>query len=655
MNHREKSPSTTSTRYTTSKFFTVAVAMIVLLMTQEASAWPSSSGGSLKLWGSTFTINLTPADVEDHAPLQWIYYDDAGDGSDGRYCVSGHAYGTVEDLTTSPSTGSAWFTFVDDENSENVTPGLCYFHVARSCKAIDTEACTNCAEQCAFSAPTLEDVYVADPAVGLQNLLQGAIKTIGKGTGLLKDCDTNPASNNHCIIRFGIGFSGDGSPPPNFFPATVTDNLDAVPANVIMFTNEICTEFTPDALGLELTPAIEAKLQKIRACEPLAMKVNVCTNINSADPMCDQPTADGTQLTTGSGYAVVGDFLNPTGFDATCITSIEGLQALECELDTDGNPVPVNLAACGDSNGVMEIPSTFIAGDCGEHMDFNTPDGAGFVDVEINSISAQGSPGFPGTSNIPAVSADLMAILSQPANTEINNWDYRNTYLIRVAFIDPLGGNDVVIGSRFNDTIRGSSGDDVLSGYLGNDILQGGAGVDTLNGDCAPTGEPSDCGDAGGNDLLLGYECFGPNADCTVVNNNGNEDDILYGGPGNDCLDDGRGNGILTGGPGSDAFVLWGNTDNDTITDFTAGEYVAANPGEVDVIVDTTGTAVVKWVKGSKKDNIPNTCEVTTTGNNVTTLAGLSSSQCNDVDVLVPGVNGAVFPDQCAGHPYTYQ
>jgi Ca2+-binding RTX toxin-like protein len=315
----------------------------------------------------------------------------------------------------------------------------------------------------------------------------------------------------------------------------------------------------------------------------------------------------------------------------------------------------------------MEMPTTLLTGSCGgtsgESFGFNTPDGGGSVDLDVSSISSHGSPGFPGTSNIAAVSADSMAIISTPASTEKNILDFRDMYLLRVAYIDGLGGNDIIIGSKGPDTLRGSSGDDTLSGYLGNDVLQGGDGNDTLNGDCVDPAitDPmlpvaDDCGDDGGDDLLLGYECFGPNADCSVALNKGAEVDTLYGGLGKDCMDGGRGNDFLKGGGGSDAFVLWGDSDSDTFTDFTPGNYIPENPGEVDVVVDLTGVAKLGWVKGSKKDNVPNTCQITTGGNNVTILSDIASNDCNtdDVKIIVPA-NGDSFPVQCAGHPYTFE
>ena len=426
-------------------------------------------------------------------------------------------------------------------------------------------------------------------------------------------------------------------------------------ANVTLFANEVCTEFLPAHLLLDVTPAVEAMLEVLRAFDPLAMSLRVCTDINSTDPKCDVD-AGGGQQTTGSGHLLVGDFLNPEGLGAICITSIEDLQGLEIPCDE-----PVSLAACGDSNGLMEMPASLLTGSCsgsGETLEFGTPDGSGSVTLEISSILSQGSPGFSGTSNLPEVSADLMAIIQTPASTEDNDLDFSGMFLVRVAYIDTLGGNDIIIGSKGPDTIRGSSGVDTLSGHLGNDVLQGGDGDDFLYGDCINPGADG-CGDDGGDDLMLGYECFGPNADCSVVLNKGAEADTFFGGPGDDCKDGGRGNDkyyLIDGG--SDAIIAWGNTDNDTINGFMSGPYNSASPGEVDIIVNLTGNSLVpSYMPGKKgKDPTDPICEVFTGGNNTFTFPDIhDESECLAITILNPILNPVDFPNQCVGHPYTFQ
>jgi Ca2+-binding RTX toxin-like protein len=92
--------------------------------------------------------------------------------------------------------------------------------------------------------------------------------------------------------------------------------------------------------------------------------------------------------------------------------------------------------------------------------------------------------------------------------------------------------------------VFGSRGNDVIAGDGNENVLFGGVGNDNVNG-------------RGGNDVVKGEE--------------GN--DTLVGGAGHDTLDGGAGNDRLTGGADGDAFVYetrqWGR---DTITDFKLSE-----------------------------------------------------------------------------------
>ena len=174
----------------------------------------------------------------------------------------------------------------------------------------------------------------------------------------------------------------------------------------------------------------------------------------------------------------------------------------------------------------------------------------------------------------------------------------------------------------------GGSGADLHEGNDGNDILQGGDNTDTLKG-------------GNGDDLLLGYECDGPNANCSSFLNKGGDGDTLFGDDGDDCLDGGRGNDILTGGGGSDAFVLFGTTDSDTITDFSNAEE--------DVIVNLTGDAGAIWTLVNKKDGI-SACQIATGGSNTITI-DVDETACNLITVLHKSDE---LPTQCTGHPYSF-
>ena len=101
-------------------------------------------------------------------------------------------------------------------------------------------------------------------------------------------------------------------------------------------------------------------------------------------------------------------------------------------------------------------------------------------------------------------------------------------------------------------TINGNGNDNDIFGGPEADSLYGGLGTDRLFGQA---GDDYLYGEAG-NDKLYGNE--------------GN--DHLYGGAGDDCLYGQSGSDEQTGGAGKDTFVHYKSYENDTITDYTAGE-----------------------------------------------------------------------------------
>jgi Ca2+-binding RTX toxin-like protein len=130
------------------------------------------------------------------------------------------------------------------------------------------------------------------------------------------------------------------------------------------------------------------------------------------------------------------------------------------------------------------------------------------------------------------------------------------------------GGDDVLLGSRFNDSLDGGAGNDTLNGGGGNDTLLGGDGNDGLSG---YTGNDQLFGGAG-NDTLIGHD-----GDDTLFGEAGT--DTLVGAGGTSVTGDGTDE--LTGGSESDFF----DGDVSERQDFNAAE-------------DTAGvfTAFENWV-----------------------------------------------------------
>ena len=601
---------------------------LLLCWANPASSYPyTAKGGGFSFGGSTLTLLFQTTDNANGnkiAPVQLAYYE-----ADNRLCITGDVAGTYShDGQTDTAIWElrGYDKSVPNNNSLN-TQGLCYSSVSKDCQTLESGD----GEKCTYEVPTLGEITANGGDV--EDLLSGRLVVRpGSGSGVLSDCNTNPVKA--CDFLVGIHFENP-SIPPTFFPASVTVNNDPVLANQVLYANEVCFEYLPENLGLDpSSPAITAKSSKIRSCEGLAIKADWCSNLGGYGyVVCDQPNSQG-QLATGGTNVPMGDFVKQTPFSITCVDDVGDFRSLGCE--------ETNIAACSSGTGLIEMPSSYSPDDTNScstvadsnpiTMTFSSPDGGGSDYLNVTSIQNFGSPGNPGDNTIPPCTS--ACIVSTPSRNEINDWNFSGTTLIGIGYIDARNGDDILVGSNGPDTIRGGSGADTISGVDGNDVLQGGDGTDTLNGD-------------NGNDLLLGYDCFGPNADCSVVINNGSDNDTLNGGEGNDCLDGGAGNDTETGGPGSDAFVLFGKVDNDTITDFNAN---AVDEG--DVIVDLTGSATATWVQG--KRGAPSVCEIVTGGDHIT-LAGISSKgTCESTTIVVPSAGGT-FPTQCTGHAYTFQ
>ena len=133
-------------------------------------------------------------------------------------------------------------------------------------------------------------------------------------------------------------------------------------------------------------------------------------------------------------------------------------------------------------------------------------------------------------------------------------------------FIDGLGGNDTLIGSKFADDLRGAAGNDNLQGGLGNDLVTGGTGNDLATGGL-------------GNDNLQG----------------GLGIDNLNGGVGNDIVTGGLGRDVLRGSTGLDRFDFNALAESvrgatrDQIFDFNRAQRDRIDLSTMDADTDGTG------------------------------------------------------------------
>ncbi|TLX79722.1 retention module-containing protein [Pseudomonas nicosulfuronedens] len=226
------------------------------------------------------------------------------------------------------------------------------------------------------------------------------------------------------------------------------------------------------------------------------------------------------------------------------------------------------------------------------------------------------------------------------------------------------GSTSTELAPSGNDTIHGGAGDDIIFGDTintdnlpwgvnGNPAkpadMPAGSGVSALsaflelkNGHAATSDEMYDYiknnhtlfnveGDTrGGSDNLYGGEgndiLYGQGGNDFLFGENGN--DILIGGTGDDQLTGGKGNDILTGGAGADLFI-WkaGDTGNDTITDFKAGEGDRIDIS--DLLPETAHNDILSYLK---VDTATSTLQVSTTGQ-------INSGGAADVTIKLSGVD----------------
>ena len=641
MNYRDN--KTFASLSFSSRLFSAVFAVLALLGTQTVSAFPTGGGGCFfcspyNLGGSTITFNLVSNDANGLAPITFNFLQDPiqdplnePNEKNGRLCLSGKIHATI---VSDAGTGEAVYDLLGSDGSNR---GVCYENVTQDCvENTNANVGPSCSQdKCTYTVPALGDVtdvsllldgrFKVDldlPVSGPYDELDTCpreIITLSDGTEILGEYE--PGS----VCNFAVGFGFDNGIPPNLFPATTTLNDDTVAANVVLHSTEVCIECSPEDVGLTSgTIALKSKSDKIRACEAITIKSDWCNDLQSPGiPNC---LGDPDNPPIGGMNTAMGDFQIQDTTGEICVSDIEDLKTLpSCETE-------VAVAACSDGPGFITFPESFGETTCtndgsgAEIFYFSAAEGGGTAVVNMAAIGANpDAPGYAGDNTIPPILAGWAAIISTPDNQN-NIWTFMYADLVKIAFMHGRNGNDDITGSMGPDTILGGSGTDTLNGGEDNDVLQGGDNSDILNGD-------------EGDDLLLGYECNGPNANCSSFLNNGSDDDVLNGGNGNDCLDGGRGNDMLYGGADDDAFVLFGNTDNDTIADFGLGN---------NVIVDLTGNATATWVQGKK--GLPSVCKITTGGNNAVTVDGVrDKGTCDGLTITT------VLPAQCSGHPYTFQ
>ncbi|MCV2876756.1 Hint domain-containing protein [Rhodobacteraceae bacterium XHP0102] len=260
---------------------------------------------------------------------------------------------------------------------------------------------------------------------------------------------------------------------------------------------------------------------------------------------------------------------------------------------------------------------TVDGGDGDDFINTRTDPGLGIPNRGLTLVDDPATPGvdeslfsYPSDPN-PADDED--SVVAGAGNDTVLTGDDNDTVYggagadrIDAGFDDDLvyGGteNDTLAGAEGRDTLYGDEGDDVLFGGLASDdpdavaaavfdltddgsatqvdpdptnnqdLLYGGIGDDTLYG-----GDDADWLYGGAGDDLLD----GGIDDDILFGDDGN--DTLLGGQGSDTLDGGAGDDALTGGIGDDFFNISGG-GNDTITDFDTTDSTDGDPTNNDFV-----------------------------------------------------------------------
>ena len=226
--------------------------------------------------------------------------------------------------------------------------------------------------------------------------------------------------------------------------------------------------------------------------------------------------------------------------------------------------------------------------------------------------------------------------------------------------LDGEAGDDTLFGGSGRDFMTGGTGDDILFGGRGNDLLQGNAGADhfiggrgsdTLNGSSGD-GDIADFSDLDGNVTVLldAINTFSGTAvagrDTDIINNIANiigtnyddsiraqlnpgtgvfNENIFYGGEGNDLLDGGLANDQLFGEGGDDELI--GGTQDDWLNGGAGADILNGGSG-----VDTASYSTA------------------TTGVSVDLVSGVSSGEAlGDTFLSIERFEGSQFNDTFTG------
>ncbi|MEM9091466.1 MAG: TIGR03118 family protein [Cyanobacteria bacterium P01_F01_bin.53] len=214
-----------------------------------------------------------------------------------------------------------------------------------------------------------------------------------------------------------------------------------------------------------------------------------------------------------------------------------------------------DLFRVGAGSGVLTI-TNYDESDRFEVVGFK-PDFSGALSFSDLAVTQAGTDTIISLAGTP----DVLAVLQNVQADTVN-----------------LGGtqptpNQTLVGDDTDNDLEAGSGNDTVAGGLGNDIITGGSGDDVLRGD-ANARRPQD-GEPGDDDIIFGGEGndrIGGKAGNDILSGDAG-DDFIWGDDGDDIIMGVTGNDTLVGdngsnGQGSDLFVFGNGDGTDTIVDF---------------------------------------------------------------------------------------
>ncbi|WP_455273763.1 calcium-binding protein [Rhizobium herbae] len=168
-------------------------------------------------------------------------------------------------------------------------------------------------------------------------------------------------------------------------------------------------------------------------------------------------------------------------FDLLSFTIVDGPDHGTVEQETRFEPGSYPFPQ-GEYAGSFHYHQAFLNGNFFDYL----PE-AGFTGTDTFTVYATDGQ---GNSNVATITINIAPPAETIILTDAREKVSYKTY-DRAVLVDAKGGNDRVIGSRFDDSLnggaghdnlRGGQGDDDITGGLGSDRVSGGAGADVLSG-----------------------------------------------------------------------------------------------------------------------------------------------------------------------------